>query len=1275
MRVLSPLVDPTAASRRILHVDDEPDFADLTAAFLQRENDSFTVDVASNVSEGFDRLNETHYDCIVSDFDMPGQNGVEFLEAVREEYPELPFILFTGKGSEEVASGAISAGVTDYLQKEGGTDQYTVLANRISNAIDHHRSQQMVEESEQRLRDIIDSLPQILYVVDEDGRYLLANKTLASFHGTSVDEIEGSYVQDILQGPAAEQFLDDVSEVFDTGVQKQISMVQIPDAEGEVHVLEPNLVPYQLSGNGKLGVLGFAVDVTERHQRQSELKRIRERMQVALEHTESVLYEIDLETGGVNRHGAYDNFFSLPASDTPTWEDHLEKAIHPADKERFREFYQAIIDGESTGGELEYRTPPEPGDVRWIRDTVSVRSEADGGTYALGIALDITQYKERELELQKKDRQYRAVFNDPNILVGLIDIDGTVIDINQTAMDYIEESLGDIVGEPIWDAPWFNHSDALQAEVREWVERASSGEYVEFEADLVRPDGEPYTVEGVFRPVLDEDGEVVSLLISDREVTDRKETERQIRATKARYQRILEQLPGFVLIVDDAGNISYVSPAVKHVMGYDPEELIGTNAFEYVHSDDQEVAASAFAETLEHSNREVSVEYRSLRNDDTPIWIEARGGNYLDEPLIDGILVHVREITNRKEREQQLRETSSRLEALFDHSPDMIDVLDPEGILVDVNRRFCDELGYQREDFIGRPIWEFDHLVDATDVAGLLSDFQSGDRQKFEGRYERSDGSTFPVEVHLIRFDLEGEDRFLAISRDITERKTHEQEIKGLHDTAESILRADSDGEVAEIIVEATRDILSMPLNGVVYHDDSENVLRAVSWTDQGTAVLGDLPTFRPGESLAWEVFETGQTQYFDDVSEAPGRLNQDTPIRSEIIVPLGDYGVIMAGSTVESLFDEIDVSLVETLATHAVTALDRISREQALQASEARYRSLTDDVLDTSEIGTFILDSNFEVVWITEATENFFGINRDDVIGADKRQLINDHIRDIFEDSQTFVDTVLATYDDNTYVEQFECHVLAGENREERWLAHWSQPIESGTYEGGRIEHYTDITDRKRHEEQLQAQNDQLEEFASVVSHDLRNPLSVASGRLELAQEECDSEHLEAVDRAHERMTVLIDDLLSLAREGVKVKEFEPIDLADLIGGCWRNVEKNEARLRIDTDLTIEADQSRISQLIENLMRNAVEHGGESVTITIGELDDGFYVEDDGVGIPPEKRDRVFKAGFSSSDDGTGFGLSIVKQIADAHGWEVAVTEGREGGARFEITNISIAS
>ena len=136
---------------RLLHVDDDTDMAELTATFLERENEQFVVETATGPAEGLDRLVEADFDCVVSDYDMPRRNGIEFLEAVRDEFPDLPFVLFTGKGSEEIASEAISAGVTDYLQKGTGSDQYTVLTNRVRNAVEQYRSRRALETNRKRL--------------------------------------------------------------------------------------------------------------------------------------------------------------------------------------------------------------------------------------------------------------------------------------------------------------------------------------------------------------------------------------------------------------------------------------------------------------------------------------------------------------------------------------------------------------------------------------------------------------------------------------------------------------------------------------------------------------------------------------------------------------------------------------------------------------------------------------------------------------------------------------------------------------------------------------------------------------------------------------------------------------------------------------------------------------------------------------------------------------------------------------------------------------------
>ena len=224
------------------------------------------------------------------------------------------------------------------------------------------------------------------------------------------------------------------------------------------------------------------------------------------------------------------------------------------------------------------------------------------------------------------------------------------------------------------------------------------------------------------------------------------------------------------------------------------------------------------------------------------------------------------------------------------------------------------------------------------------------------------------------------------------------------------------------------------------------------------------------------------------------------------------------------------------------------------------------------------------------------------------------------------------------------------------------------------------DVTERTERRERLRERNERLEEFASVVSHDLRNPLQVAQGRVELSRSERDDEHLEAADTALDRMDSLIDDLLTLARYGEDSRELRSVDLGAAVRECWCDLESTAetaaeagATLTVGVDAAVRADGSHLHQLLENLVANAVEHGGPGATVTVGRLDDppGFYVADDGPGIPEGEHEAVFEAGYSRGDGGTGFGLRIVEQVADAHGWTVTATDGADGGARFEVTDV----
>jgi signal transduction histidine kinase len=228
------------------------------------------------------------------------------------------------------------------------------------------------------------------------------------------------------------------------------------------------------------------------------------------------------------------------------------------------------------------------------------------------------------------------------------------------------------------------------------------------------------------------------------------------------------------------------------------------------------------------------------------------------------------------------------------------------------------------------------------------------------------------------------------------------------------------------------------------------------------------------------------------------------------------------------------------------------------------------------------------------------------------------------------------------------------------------------------------DVTDQQRQQRELERENEQLDQFASVISHDLRNPLDVAIGRTTVIDELVDDPEIEAhlaeIRASHARMMRIIQDVLTLARQGQSIDDKRAVSLSNIAESAWSHVETDAIEVDIDTDQSVQADPDRLTQVFENLFRNAREHGADGsadpVTVTVGTLDDGsgFYVADDGSGIGPDLRGQVLDAGFSG-DEGTGLGLAIVANIAEAHGWDITVTESETGGARFDFTGVEVVA
>ncbi|MXR39958.1 PAS domain-containing protein [Halobaculum sp. WSA2] len=322
-------------------------------------------------------------------------------------------------------------------------------------------------------------------------------------------------------------------------------------------------------------------------------------------------------------------------------------------------------------------------------------------------------------------------------------------------------------------------------------------------------------------------------------------------------------------------------------------------------------------------------------------------------------------------------------------------------------------------------------------------------------------------------------------------------------------------------------------------------------------------------------------------------------------------------------------------------------------------------ELVESVGVGVGVYGRDGRYVYVNQSYADLFGVEPAELVGTSLWEVVPgieaskfDSYWTSFADDETRTDETIHAYNDS------EVPVATVTTR---------RSIDGTAYHFGTIK---DISERRDREREVARQNERLEDFASVVSHDLRNPLNVAQGYLDLLREDVDRDELRLVDNALDRMAVLISELLELAQSDSEVGETAPVSIGAVAEEAWRNVDTPEAVLDTpDGNPRLVADESRLLQLFENLFRNAIEHAGPDTHVTVGVGSDGFHVADTGPGIPPGKRDRVFETGYTTDERGTGFGLSIVQQIVTGHGWTIRVTEGSDGGARFDIDGVEFVA
>ncbi|MFB6231227.1 MAG: PAS domain S-box protein [Salinibacter sp.] len=423
----------------------------------------------------------------------------------------------------------------------------------------------------------------------------------------------------------------------------------------------------------------------------------------------------------------------------------------------------------------------------------------------------------------------------------------------------------------------------------------------------------------------------------------------------------------------------------------------------------------------------------------------------------------------RRQHEDRLQQTTTRLEALFEDSPNMINIHDLEGDLIAPNPRLCEKTGYEADELAGMKVWNLDPTISPEKARALWADMEPGDRHRLEGRYQRKDGSTFPVEVDLRCLSLKGKDRFAAIARDITERKRREQALQDRQEKIESLYRATSHlphatspEDVADRLHDLLQDVFDYPVTGVNFRADERLVPTRAALADD--VQLPESQSLEiEGGSVAARTHRTNETVVIDDVHDLDNEVEYGA-LRSAAGVPIGDHGAVVVGQTEHQEFDAFDLRLIEILATHAATVLDRLDRETTLREERDRFATLFHNLPTPVVHGWPDAEGQLRIQAVNEAFETVFGVDESEIQTEDLQSLI-------------------VPADEQSEAESIRRWLLAGEavDREVRrktadGLRDFRVQVAlregaDGPTEGYAI--YTDITEQKQHRRALERYRD----------------------------------------------------------------------------------------------------------------------------------------------------------------------------------------------------------
>ncbi len=929
--------------------------------------------------------------------------------------------------------------------------------------------------------------------------------------------------------------------------------------------------------------------------------------------------------------------------------------IHPEDRQRVMSEIQSAQERKDRF-EMEYRVVARDGSVLWIYDRRSLLlDEAGEAVCWQGLLADITERKKAEEKLRRSEERYRAFVEQSSEAIWCFEYEkplstrlsedeqiehayrySYLAECNDAmarmyGMTCADEIIGARLGDMLISSDPQN-IEYLRAFIR------SGYRLLNAETREADKDGQiRYFLNNLVGVI--EDGYVARAWGLQRNITESRQMEDALRDSERRFRLLIEGSSDIIMIITGDGVIRYESPSIERVLGYKPEELIEKSAVALAHPDDVQKVVDAITTNIKEGRSTWSVELRALHKDGTWRMVEAVGTNLIDDPVIAGIVVNSRDITERKQAEEALRITQFCL----DQAADSVFWIDADARFFYVNEAACRSLGYSRDELLNRGIYDIDPKYPKETWPHHWREVKAKGSVTLETRHRDRGGREFPVEITMSHLEFGGREFGCAFARDITERKQTEEALR-----------------LAQFTINNAPDMVSyIARDGrVLFVNDS--ACRALGYSRKEMLVMKawdiDLTASRENWPRAWEeIREKGSLTI-----ESRQRTKDGRVLPTESIVIFLEF----RGMQYVCGFSR-DIS-------------ERKRMEAALRQSERDYRNLFENANDA----ILIFETESEV--ILEANKKAcetYGFERDEFIGMSLKLITKDvkrgeqQIHELLETGYTKNFETIHFRKDGTPV-----NILGGGSL----IEYRGRPAVMAVAR--------DITDVKKLQQQL-IQADKLAALGQMiagVAHELNNPLTSVIGftqliLMDLSLDEQIRENLEIVRREAERTRKIVQNLLSFSRQH-KPSRTE-VDVNDLLNNTldMRAYEMSVNNISVHRNYgllpRVMADEHQMQQVFLNIIINAEHamhshHLGGTLTLTTGLEKSAtgniikIIIEDDGPGITADNLDRLFDPFFTTKPvgKGTGLGLSISYGIIKEHGGSIRAESKPGQGARFII-------